>query len=136
MALFHIKWPIMSQVEVSSLDETEKVKLIYKTIFVTAVFYFILKHFNTAYLLVSTLSVSTSFIAVYLTYKRSSAYALAYAANDLVLIIIWSLAAINDSSYVSVVICFIIFFINDIYGYYAWNKMKIFQSNNLEANFD
>lgn len=98
---------------------------------VTAAFYFILSFFNTANIVPSTISVATSFLAVYLTYKRSEFYAVAYAANDIVLIILWSLAAMNDISYISVVVCFIIFFANDIYGFISWSKMKKRQNENI-----
>ena len=72
----------------------------------------------------STISVTTSFLAVYLTFRRSPYFALAYAANDIVLIILWILASLYDIRYVSVVVCFIAFFANDIYGFVSWRKMK------------
>ena len=85
--------------------------------------YFILKHFNTANIIPSTLSVATSFIAVYLTFRRSPYFALAYAANDVVLIVLWTLAAVEDISYLSVIICFILFLVNDLYGFVSWKRM-------------
>ncbi len=94
------------------------------TALVTLAFYFILKFFNTANLIPSTVSVTTSFLAVFLTYKRSPLYALAYATNDVVLIVLWVLASFKDSSYVSVVVCFIAFLINDLYGFYNWKRME------------
>lgn len=69
----------------------------------------------------------TSFIAVYLTFRRSPYFALAYAANDIVLIILWVLASIHDIRYISVVVCFVAFLVNDIYGFISWRKMKIRQ---------
>ena len=98
--------------------------LIILTAVVTAVFYFILKFFNTANIVPSTISVTTSFAAIYLTFRRSPLYALAYAANDIVLIILWTLAAFEDVSYFSVVICFAAFFANDIYGYMNWKRIS------------
>lgn len=91
---------------------------------VTAIFYFILAHFHTANLLPSTVSVTTSFLAVYLTYHRSPYYALAYAANDVVLIVLWVLASMEDSRYLSVVVCFAAFLVNDIYGFICWQRMQ------------
>ena len=91
---------------------------------VTAIFYFILAAFHTANLIPSTVSVTTSFLAVYLTFRRSAFFAVAYAANDIVLIVLWILAALSDISYVSVVICFVVFFVNDMYGFVNWSKMK------------
>lgn len=54
-------------------------------------------------------------------------FALAYAANDIVLIILWVLASLYDIRYISVVVCFLAFFVNDIYGFISWRKMKIRQ---------
>ena len=79
----------------------------------------------------STLSVTTSFLAVYLTFRRSPYFALAYAANDIVLIILWIWASMYDARYISVVVCFIAFLVNDIYGFISWRKMKIRQQENL-----
>ena len=64
------------------------------------------------------------FLAVYLTCRRSPYFALAYAANDIVLIVLWVMASLYDVRYVSVVVCFVAFFANDIYGYLSWQKMK------------
>ena len=79
----------------------------------------------------STLSVTTSFLAVYLTFRRSPYFALAYAANDIVLIILWIWASMYDARYISVVVCFIAFLVNGIYGFISWRKMKIRQQENL-----
>ena len=91
----------------------------------------VLKYFSTANLVFSTLSITTSFIAVYLTFRRSPYFALVYALNDLVLIILWILATMIDINYVSVLICFIVFLINDIYGFINWLKMEKNQKNNM-----
>lgn len=80
--------------------------------------------FNTANIVPSTISVTTSFIAVYLTFRRSPFFALGYAANDVVLIVLWSLASTSDARYISVVVCFSSFLVNDIYGFLSWLKMK------------
>lgn len=91
---------------------------------VTAAFYFILSAFGTANLIPSTLSVTTSFAAVYLTFRRSPYFAAAYAANDIVLIVLWVLASLADPSYVSVAVCFAAFLANDIYGFISWKRMQ------------
>ncbi|MBP3854116.1 MAG: nicotinamide mononucleotide transporter [Ruminiclostridium sp.] len=64
--------------------------MLFLTIIVTVVFYFILKHFDTANIIPSTIYVTTSFMAVYLTFRRCPTFALAYAANDIVLIVLLS----------------------------------------------
>ena len=74
-----------AEVRVNRLSRIEIGFMMILTVIVTIIFYFILEFFNTANLLPSTLSVTTSFIAVYLTFRRSPYFALAYAANDIVL---------------------------------------------------
>lgn len=122
-----------SEVKVNTISRLEIIFMLVLAAVVTCVFYFILKFFNTANLLPSTLSVTTSFIAVYLTFRRSPYFPLAYAANDLVLIVLWILASLSDSSYISVVICFVMFLANDIYGFISWIKMRKRQTQEIAA---
>ncbi len=117
-----------SEVKVNSISKKETAFMWVITIAIAAVFYFILEIFNTANIIPSTISVATSFLAVYLTFRRSSYYALAYAANDVVLIVLWVLASFTDTRYISVVVCFVAFLINDIYGFINWKRMKERQS--------
>jgi len=125
-----------AEVKVNRLTKKEIVFMILLTAVVTCVFYFILAAFRTANLIPSTVSVTTSFLAVYLTFRRSAFYAVAYAANDIVLIILWTLAAISDITCLSVVICFVMFLVNDIYGFINWSKMQKRQEANgvMSAN--
>lgn len=118
-----------SEVRVNKISGKETVFMLFLSAAVTVVFYFILEYFGTANIIPSTLSVTTSFIAVYLTFRRSAYYALAYAANDVVLIILWILAALTDISYISVIICFVVFLVNDLYGFISWKRMSARQNN-------
>jgi len=119
-----------AEVKVNRLKKKEIVFMIFLTAIITCIFYFILSAFHTANLIPSTISVTTSFIAVYLTFRRSAFYAVAYAANDVVLIILWVMATLSNITYLSVVICFIIFLANDIYGFFNWSKMQKRQEAN------
>lgn len=116
-----------SEVKVNSIGRKETLYMWIGTLIITLLFYFILEFFNTANIIPSTLSVTTSFLAVYLTFRRSPYFALAYASNDIVLIILWVLASIYDIKYISVVVCFAAFFVNDIYGFINWQRMKVRQ---------
>ena len=113
-----------AEVAVNRLENQELALMYGLTALVTVVFYFILDHFGTANMIPSTLSVTTSFIAVYLTFRRSPYFALAYAANDVVLIVMWTMAATEDISYLSVIICFVMFLVNDLYGFVSWKRME------------
>ena len=117
-----------AEVRVNAISRREAGWMCLGAAAVTAVFYFVLAYFHTANLLPSTVSVTTSFLAVYLTFRRSPYFALAYAANDLVLIVLWTLASAEDIRYISVVVCFAAFFANDIYGYISWQRMKLRQA--------
>lgn len=119
-----------AEVEIAHLSKKNIVIMIMLTIVVTFCFYFILAYFDTANLTISTISIATSFLASYLMLFRSSAYAMAYGANDIVLIILWILATIENVSFFPMIICFIMFLCNDIYGFYNWTKMKHRQGNN------
>lgn len=118
-----------AEVKVNELTKREIVFMFILAGIVTFAFYFILKNFNTANLAPSTLSVTTSFIGVYLTFRRSAYYALAYALNDIILILLWILATLTDISYMSVIICFVMFLVNDLYGFINWTRMKKTQKN-------
>ena len=120
-----------AEVEVNRISKRENIFMWVLAIAVTAVFYFILEFFDTANIVPSTISVTTSFLAVYLTFRRNPYYALGYAANDIVLIILWSMASFSDISYLSVTVCFAAFFVNDIYGYINWKKMEKKQSMSI-----
>ena len=113
-----------SEVQVDHLRRYEWLFLCALTLAVTVGFYFLLRALNTANLLPSTISVTTSFAAAYLTFRRNPCYALGYAANDVVLIVLWVLASMEDLSYLSVVICFIMFLFNDLYAYRNWERME------------
>lgn len=121
------------EVRVNHLKGREFGFLAVLTAVITAIFYFVLDYFNTANIVFSTISVATSFIAVYLTFRRSEYYALGYAANDIVLIILWVLATLENRSYFSMVICFVMFFANDFYGFLNWSRMKYRQKSDKSA---
>ena len=113
-----------AEVTVRRLNARDWCVLLLASAVVTAVFWFILRAMGNAALAVSTLSVTTSFLASALTAMRSPYYALAYAANDLVLIVLWVIAAAADLSCVPMTACFVMFFANDLYGFFSWKRME------------
>ena len=117
-----------AEVKVGKMTKAKFMLLLLLTVLVTFTFYFILGALNTANLVVSTISVTTSFLASSLTFLRSPYYALAYAANDVVLIVLWIMAAIVDISYLPMILCFVMFFANDMYGFANWKRMEKRQS--------
>ena len=117
-----------TQVAVGEVRWRGWLALVSATVAITIIFYFILAALDTPNLFFSTISVTTSFLAAGLMFLRSQYYATGYMANDLILVILWILASLEDISYLPMVVNFAIFFINDLYGYISWSRMKKVQS--------
>ncbi len=120
-----------AEVKVNRLPMWEWGLLAALTAGVTFAFYFVLAYFNTANLPVSTVSIATSFLASYLMMRRSPYYALAYGANDVVLIVLWGMAAWAQPSLLPMVVCFVMFLLNDLYGLFNWSRMRERQAQAL-----
>ena len=118
------------EVEVNRMTKKQIVMMMILTAGVTGVFYFILEALGNANLLLSTFSIATSFAAAYMTFVRSAYYGVGYAINDLVLIGLWTYATMDNISYMPMTVCFGMFFINDIYGFINWQRMKKRQNKN------
>lgn len=118
-----------NEVAIQKLNWKHAIVLIFLCVIVTGGFYFVLWVLDTPNILFSTISIATSFLAASLTMLRSPYYALGYASNDIVLIILWILASMDNPAYIPVVVNFIIFFINDMYGFISWKKRERNQLN-------
>lgn len=118
------------EVRVRTLNARQWTALTCLSAVVTVIFYFILEYFDTPNLIFSTLSVFTSFMASGLTMLRSEYYGMWYGMNDTVLIVLWVLATIKDTSYAPMVTCFCIFLLNDAYGFINWQRIKKRQKSN------
>ncbi len=114
-----------NEVAIQMLTRKQMVVLLLTGGVVTALFYHILVSLSTPNILLSTISITTSFLAAALTMLRSSYYALGYAANDVVLIVLWVLASIENPAYLPVVLNFVIFLLNDLYGFRCWKKREV-----------
>ncbi len=117
-----------AEVTVARMNKSQVLIMFALAFAVTAVFYYILKALGTAHLELSTISITTSFLASYMTMKRSAYYAIGYMANDLILVVLWILATTQSPSYLPMIVCFAMFFINDLYGFLNWRKIKLRQA--------
>ena len=113
-----------TEVQIASLRPKHLAVLVPLSAAVSVVLYFLLGALGTQNLAISTLSVTTSFFAASLTFLRTPYFALAYAFNDVVLITMWLLVAVREPAYFSMVICFCVFLVNDLYSFYNWMKMR------------
>ena len=108
------------EVKVRTLSRRICILIVLASIPVTAFFGVVLKKLNTPNLPVSTVSITTSFLGAAFTVLRSPLYALGYSLNDIILIVLWILASLTDPKYIPVVVEFMIFLVNDLYGFYSW----------------
>jgi nicotinamide mononucleotide transporter PnuC len=113
-----------NEVAVASLTKKKVFFCFLLALVATVIFYFILKYFHTAQLALSTISITTSVLASSFLFLRNRFYALAYAANDVVLIGLWVFASLKDLSSLPMVICFIAFLCNDLYGFFNWKRLE------------
>lgn len=122
-------------VEVNKVTKKHIVTMCVLATVTTVGFYFVLKALDTPNLFFSTLSVTTSFCAAYLTYLRSPYYGIGYSLNDVVLIVLWVLASIKDISYLPMVLCFVMFLLNDLYGFYNWRRLRKVQKSKYKKKY-
>lgn len=113
-----------NEVAIAPMTKKKWIISILLSLLATLIFFFILRYFNTPNLALSTISITTSFLAASLLFLRSRYYALTYAANDVILIALWVLASIQSLSYLPMVVCFIAFLVNDSYGFFNWKRMQ------------
>ena len=113
-----------SEVQIADMSGKKWLFLAVFAVGVTTAFYFILKAFDTNRLYLSTLSVTTSIIPATLLILRNPYYAVGYACNDLVLIGLWTYSCFSSLSYLPMLVCFIAFFVNDLYGFYNWKRIR------------
>ncbi|MDO4618236.1 MAG: nicotinamide riboside transporter PnuC [Clostridia bacterium] len=111
------------EVEVSRINKKQVLRGTVLSGIITLMFYFILSALGNKNMFLSTLSITTSFLACYFTFLRSPYYAIMYSANDIVLIILWIMATMESIDYLPMVICFTMFLVNDIYGFVNWQKI-------------
>lgn len=97
-------------------------------------YYYILKLFNTNMLIVSTLSIIMSLLALYFGARRSELSFYFYILNDIVGIALWLVPIINgDTANYSVILGPALLFINDNYGVFNWKRIKKKQQMEAKA---
>jgi len=88
-------------------------------------YYFLLRAFNTDFLIVSTISIMTSVFATYLTMRRNQHTFVAYLVNDVVLIILWAYVVVGGQmEFIPILLMPIMLLANDIYGIFNWARLR------------
>ena len=109
------------EVKVNKVSGLEYALYFFALAVLSVAFYFLLRALNTSALVVSTLSIITLVAAQYLVIRRSSFYAIGFILNDMLAITLWSISVSEYGvEYLPTVICFCVYFVNDVYGLIHW----------------
>ncbi len=109
-----------------SLGWVEWVVSILSAVVISIGIYFLLDYFNTANLLVSTLSVFSSLMAGHLVIRRSEYNFAFYILNNIVCICLWLYVILqnNKVGYITTIVQYCMFLILNILGVINWAKIK------------
>lgn len=96
-------------------------------------FYFLLYALKTDNLIVSTISLVASLGAAYLMLRRCEYFALCFIANDIILLVLWSMKIPElGTSVVPSLISFALYLVNDSYSFINWKRIKRRQLSALD----
>ena len=112
-------------VVVGGVQKKELVILLSSQLILSVGYYFLLKVFNTEFLLVSTISICTSTIGTYLLLRRSDHSWIAWILNAIIQVVLWTyiLIVFGLSSFVMFWFA-LLSLLNNVYGYISWIKLK------------
>lgn len=93
--------------------------------------YFLLKTFNTASLVLSTVSVVTCIMEIYYNLRREKFSCVVALINNIVVILMWLFVVLQtgDLSVLSIIVCSLINSISNTYGFFVWRKLYKKQNN-------
>lgn len=93
-------------------------------------FYFLLRAFNTANLLISTFSVLAGAMAGYLALRRCEYNFVFYTLSNVVCICLWMFMIVKDKnvSYIPTIILFVVLLFLNVFGMITWIKIKRIQN--------
>ena len=112
------------------MSKKEYIILIASQVVCCVPYYFILASLNATNPIVGALSIAASFVAAYLSARRSLYCFVGYIVNDLVCIVLWTVQTITvDVACITVLLSPALLLLNDIYGVFSWYKLRKQQAN-------
>lgn len=113
-----------SVVKVNKLKLKEYLIVLLASVVIYVLLYFMLKAFNTANLIFSTLSMTIGVVASYLVLRRSEFNFVCYLTNNIVCIILWCTVSLTDAAYFPTMVNYVVFLLLNISGVINWIKLK------------
>jgi len=119
-------------VKINKISFKEIALIFFGSVIIFVAGYFILKAFNTANLILSTISVTVGIVGNYLNLRRDKRSFYVFITNNSVVIVMWLVYAIqsNDFSVLPLIICCCTNIVSNIYGIINWTKL--YKKQNLE----
>lgn len=115
-------------VEVNKIKLKEWIAIVILVIPIFLGIYKLLEVLNTDELFISSISIITSLIPMYLSFRRSKYYFYFYLINDIVVIILWGALVLKGNlMLLPMVFNPAINLLNDSYGIYNWCKLEKIQ---------
>lgn len=119
--LFHQK---DTHVTHNNLSKKEWIIISILAIVFCVLFYFVMSYAKCDALVINVLSMTSLTLANYLLARRNFMGFVFLIMNDLILILLWSLTVFQCHDVFVMLICAIIYLINDIFGVISWLKIK------------
>ncbi|MGN0814597.1 MAG: nicotinamide riboside transporter PnuC [Candidatus Coproplasma sp.] len=121
------------EVKINKLSKREYIAFVVGAAVVSVGFYFLLYALNTDNLIVSTISLVASMGAAYLMLRRCEYFSLCFIANDLILLVLWSMKIPElGTAVVPSLISFALYLINDSYSFFNWKRIKRRQQSSID----
>lgn len=112
-------------ITIRKLDKKEWIWTLFLLVITTFGFYFLLKAFNINQLIISTISAATGVFASYFLAIRNKHGFTFFIINDLIRFVLWIIPSIKGNwSLLPIAITCLIYFVNDSYGLYNWQKIE------------
>lgn len=113
------------EVKQNDISMKEWISLLLINIILFIGLYYLLKHFNTSQLIISTLSMNINLTATYLLVRRCKYSFIFYLINAFILLALWGLPVL-DGNYKLIPMVFdaLLLIANNIYGTIKWMKQR------------
>lgn len=111
-------------IKINKIKIKETIAISFASVAIFVLLYFMLKAFNTANLVVSTISMTLSVIATYLVMRRCEYNFVFYLLQNLISIVLWLPIVYANIAYLPTVVNFCIFAILNTTGIINWAKLK------------
>jgi len=111
-----------SKLKVTSYSITDRCHLIMGAIILVTVYYVIATRFGVNYALVDALTITCGVFGMYAISKKKIEQWYAFIIVNIANISMWIIESIKNPSNATMVLMFVIYMINNIYGFFVWKK--------------